>query len=83
MDAHDGGRGVDVAHDEGYQFFDFVLCAVAGVGFRGVFVAGNSALKAQNAESSPAGGEIGFGYLLYAFKCHMSILLCACLSGLG
>ena len=34
------------------------------------------ALKAHDAEFSPARGKLRFGDLLYAFKCHVSILLC-------
>jgi hypothetical protein len=83
VDADDGGRGVNVAHHQRDKFFNFVLCSFAGVGFCGALGTGNSALKAENAESSPAGGEIGFGDLLYAFKCHVSILLCGRLRGVG
>ncbi len=61
MDADDGRGCVDISHDEGDGGFD----ALAG-GREGI-VAGlgvvDDALEAEDAEVSPAGGEVGVGYL--------------------
>ena len=76
MDAHQGRRGVNVAHDEGNEAFDFA----AGVGVRRVLVAGARHLKrtleAEDAEVAPAAGKVRFGDLLYSLKSHASILRC-------
>jgi hypothetical protein len=72
VDADDGGCGVDVAHDEGDGGFDANLwdgdVVVAG---EGVF---DEALEAEDAEVSPAGGEVGIGYFGYAGEGHDFII---------
>ena len=72
VDADDGGLGVDVSHDEGDGGFD-----ADGGGGDGV-VAGlggcNGGFKAEDAEVSPAGGEVGIGELAYAGEGHGCII---------
>ncbi len=48
------GAGVEVAEGEGYGLFDGLAGGIAGLG---------EALEAEDAEVSPAGGEVGVGYL--------------------
>ena len=72
VDADDGRRGVDVAHDQGYGGFG------ADGGGGDVVVAGSGvvddALEAEDAELSPAGGEVGFGYFGNACERHGLII---------
>jgi hypothetical protein len=72
VDTDDGGGGVDVAHDESYGGFD-----ADGRGGDGV-VAGegifDEALEAEDAELTPAGGEVGIGYFGNACKRHSLII---------
>ncbi len=69
-----GGAVMNVAHDQCDQAFHFVSVSIR---WRGL-VAGprrrQMALEAENAEMSPAGGEIRLGNLLHAVKSHNSIL---------
>ena len=76
VDADEGRRGVNVAHDEGDQALDFA--ALRGRARRRVacLLSRQRSLKAEDAEGSPASGEVGFGDLLHAHKWHESILLC-------
>jgi hypothetical protein len=73
VDANDGGGAVDVAHDEGDRAFDASYRGRNGV------VAGlgtvNDALEAEDAEGSPAGGEIGVGYLVDCGKGHLFLII--------
>ena len=68
VDADDRGLGVDVSHDEGDCGF-----YADGGGGDGV-VAGlgscDGGFEAENAELSPAGGEVGIGELAYAGEGH-------------
>ena len=72
VDADQGRGGVDVAHDEGDEAFRL----------RGGFVAGRAAgrrlggqaLKAEDAEGSPAGGEVSLGDLGDGVETHGFIL---------
>ena len=63
---------MDIAHNERHGGFDAI-----GRG-RESFVAGlgvsKDALEAENTELTPAGGEVGVGYLLYGSKGHKSII---------
>ena len=70
MDADDGRRGVDVAHDEGDGGFD----AAAGCGMAALQGSGSvdEAFEAEDAEVSPAGGEVGVGDLADAGEGHMA-----------
>ena len=55
-----GGCGVDVAHDQSYRGFDARCRARDGVVAR--LRIGDYAFEAEDAEVSPAGGEVGVGY---------------------
>ena len=80
VDADDGRRGVDVAHDEG----DGGLDAAGGRG-EGVVAGlgvGDDAFEAEDAEVSPAGGEVGIGELAYGFEGHGLIIRFDCISSL-
>ncbi len=63
---------MDVAHDEGHGGFD-----AAGGCRNGVVAAArmvDDAFEAEDAEVSPAGGKVGFGYLADDGKRHLSII---------
>jgi len=71
VDADDGGvcrisvcRSLDVAHDEGYGRFEGLAGRVSG---------DRDALEAEDAEVSPAGGEVGFGNLGDTGERHTSL----------
>ncbi len=63
---------MDVAHDQGYGRFG------ADGGGRDVVIAGggvfDEALEAEDAELSPAGGEVGFGYFCHTGERHDFII---------
>jgi len=71
VDADDGGRGgvegggLEVAHDEGYGRLN---------GFAGGITGGGEAFKAEDAEVSPTGGEVGIGDLGDAGEGHDFII---------
>src|SRR5258705_541860 len=71
-DGDDGGSGVDVAHDQGHGGFG------ADGGRGDVVVAGggvfDEALETEDAEASPAGGEVGFGYFCHTGERHDFII---------
>ncbi len=80
VDAHDGRRRVDVAHDQR----DGGLDARGGRGQ--VVVAGlrviDDAFKAEDAEVSPARGEVGIGELAYGEERHRAIIRTRCFASL-
>ncbi len=61
---------MDVAHHQRNRALGAFHC-VAAIG-RNV----GDAFKAVDAELSPAGGEVGLGYLLYGQASHISIISC-------
>ncbi len=67
VDAHQRGRGMDVAHDE------------RDGGFLAAFAAGvKMALKSENAEFAPASGEVGFRDLVDELRwSHILIITAA------
>lgn len=72
VDADEGWGGVDVAHDEGDEAFNLRgrgrVWRAAGKRLGGL------ALKAENAEMAPAGGEVSLGDLGDAGECHEFIV---------
>ncbi len=72
VDADDGRCRVQIAHDEGHGGFR------TGEGGGQIGVAGlrivDDALKAQDAEVSPAGGKVGIGELAYGEEGHGVII---------
>lgn len=68
MDADQRWHEVNIAHDERYQAFDSF--AMLGRFFAAGARLRQMAFKAEDAEVSPAGGEIGVGYLYDLFKTH-------------
>gem|GEM_PF-6598449 len=68
VNAHERRRGVDVAHDQRDRSFHLPVrhgrTVLAG---HRIF---DDALKAENAEVSPASGEVGVGHLTNAGKWH-------------
>ena len=75
VNPHQRRSCVDISHDQRNQTLNPRSHLLA------VFAAGpcrrQYSLEAQDAERSPAGGEIRLGDFLHTFKCHISILLCA------
>jgi hypothetical protein len=68
VDADQGRGGMDVTDDEGYEAFD--VFAVLGGFFAAGAGLGQVTLEAEDSEVSPAGGEVGVGYLYDSFKTH-------------
>jgi len=72
MNAHDGGRRMNVTHDESYGGF------YADSGSGDVVVAGrgvvDAAFKAEDTEVSPASREVGVGYFGHAGERHELII---------
>ena len=79
VDAHQRCRGVDVAHHQDDEFFGLR----PGLGWTAVSLGEGRSFKAEYAEGSPAGGEVGFGDLINALECHASILLASQVGGGG
>jgi len=72
VNAKNGSRGVEIAHDQGYGLFN-------APGGRGEFVVAgqrmlDGALEAEDTEVAPSRGKVGVGYLAYAYERHGSII---------
>ena len=80
MDAHQRRGRVDVAHDQCDQTLD--MLAFAGTVLAAWARVGQLAFEAENAEVSPARGEIRFGDLADTDVSHTFIVLCSRLPGL-